>query len=108
MAACAAALLLAAACSNELPQEDGANRDGNPNEGTPLTLTASLPGGGGANTRVSHKDEGTSGVKLSWTAGDAFRLYTGDPFSGAGTPRQVYSLGRAMTAVAMQIYSKEH
>ena len=88
VAACAAALLLAAACSNELPQEDGANRDGDPKEGTPLTLTASLPGGEGANTRVSHKDEGTSGVKLTWTAGDAFRLYTGDPFSGAGTPEQ--------------------
>ena len=75
-AACAAALLLAAACSNELPQDDGANPNGNPNEGTPLTLTASVPGGEGANTRISYDDKGTSGVKLTWTEGDAFRLYT--------------------------------
>ena len=87
-AACAAALLLAAACSNELPQDDGANPNGNPNEGIPLTLTASVPGGEGANTRISYEDPGAgSNVKLTWTEGDAFRLYTSDLSSSFPAPQ---------------------
>lgn len=75
-ATCTTALLLAAACSNELPQESGAINNGNGNQGTPITLTANVPTGGGADTRISLDDQGTSGVKLAWTQGDAFKLYT--------------------------------
>lgn len=71
-AACTATLLLAAACSNELPQEgDALDND------TPITLTATLASNGGTDTRISFGADNNGTVKLSWTEGDAFTLRTG-------------------------------
>lgn len=67
-----AALLLTAACSNEILTEPNNTPSKN---AIPITLNATMPPAGGANTRLGYEDKGADGVKTTWTADDAFMLY---------------------------------
>ncbi|MEL5892616.1 hypothetical protein AAE250_03810 [Bacteroides sp. GD17] len=64
-------LMLATACTNEL--ETSANTPSG-NEGKKVTLRANLPQSG-VQTRMDFTDNGTEGVKTTWSEGDAIMVY---------------------------------
>lgn len=76
-------LVLATACT------DSTSPDTDPAPGMPATITATLseasdtPTGTNPQTRLHYESEGTAidypGVKVTWTVGDAFRLFRSEP-----------------------------
>lgn len=78
--ACAALLLAAAACSNELDQPAAPDTTA---PGQKVTLTANL-GSNDPQTRISFDDPETGEVKLTWSKGDQF-IARSDYKDGAAT-----------------------
>lgn len=106
MAALTAALLLLGACTDNVLTDDNA-----PN--TPSSADVILSVGFDApHTRMGFEDDAATGVKLTWTAGDAFSLYDAsgnwaadfDLVSGEGTDNGKFK----MRAGGNGLYQNEH